>query len=132
MVNFQTLQSVQLFSNIPSRLPSVTAIEGYKGIKLRMVESASLGLLHANRPVFNRVSLLVTGGQGNPQRLFLYKFMSESGVKLHFSQFFCHLLLYKCKEGALMFQRQIVEIPLPDQGNLGKFFVLALFPSLPL
>ena len=70
MVNFQ---SVELFSSMPSRLPSVTAIEGYKGIKLRVAESSPLGLLHADKLVSNRVNLLVTGGRGNPQRLFLYK-----------------------------------------------------------
>ena len=30
-----------------------------------------------------------------------------------------------------MFQRQIVEISLLDQGNFGVFFVLALFRSFP-
>ena len=61
MVNFQTFQSLQLFSSIPSRLPSVAAIEGYKGIKLRVAESAPLRMLHANKPVSNWVTLWLPG-----------------------------------------------------------------------
>ena len=100
-----------------------------KGIKLRVAESVPLGLLHANKPVSNRVDPLVIRSQGNPQRLSLYKFIYkfESGLKLQFSQFYCQLLLYKCKEGALMFQRPVVEILLLDQGNLGGFLFFPYF-----
>ena len=38
---------------------------------------------------------------------------------------------FECKEGALRFQKQILEIPLLDPGKFGIFLVLALFPLCP-